>query len=750
MKLRDPAHEITVFERNQPTDTFGWGVVFSDRTLDNLAQADPVIAQQITDEFIHWDDIETHFKGTVTRSTGHGFVGIGRLRLLNLLQARAESLGVEIAYGTEIESLDEFGDADLIVAADGINSKIRNRYADLFEPDIDLRRNKFVWLGTHRLFDAFTFLFEETEHGWIQVHAYRFDEDTSTFIVECTEETWRASGCEDMSTDETIAFCERTFAKYLDGHSLMSNARHMRGRDWITFPRVGNKRWHHDNIVLLGDAAHTAHFSIGSGTKLGIEDAIDLSQALHENEDLESVLQAYEGRRRIDVLKLQSTARNSTEWFENVTRYASFEPPQFSYSLLTRSQRVSHENLRLRDRDWVEGYELWFARRATGDAAAERVPPMFTPFHLRELTLANRVVVSPMAMYSAEDGVAGDFHLVHLGARAMGGAGLVMTEMTAPSADGRITPGCAGMYDASHVDAWKRIVDFVHANSGARIGLQLGHSGPKGSTRVPWKGEGGGMGDGMDQPLAAGNWPLIGPSALPYLPQSQTPRAMTAEDMTRVQDDFVRATRMADDAGFDLIELHCAHGYLLSSFLTPLRNQRTDEYGGTIEHRLRFPLAVFDAMRAVWPDHKPMSVRISATDWVEGGVTDEEAVTIARAFHAAGVDIVDVSAGQTSPDAKPVYGRMFQTPLSDLIRNEGGVPTMAVGNIFEIDHVNSIIAAGRADLCCLARPHLADPNWTLHAAAEQGVKTPWPPPYATGGEQLKRHLERASDMAINI
>jgi len=742
MKLRNPAHQITVLERNQPTDTFGWGVVFSDKTLDNLAQADPVIARRIADELIHWDDIETHFKGTVTRSTGHGFVGIGRLRLLNLLQERAEGLGVEIVYGTEVESLDEFADADLIVAADGINSAIRKRYAEYFEPDIDLRRNKFVWLGTHHLFDAFTFLFEETEHGWIQAHAYRFDKDTSTFIVECTEETWRALGCDSLDTNGTIAFCQRIFARYLTGHDLMSNARHIRGREWITFPRVDNKRWHHGNIVLLGDAAHTAHFSIGSGTKLAFEDAIDLSRALHEHDDLETALQAYEGRRRIDVLKLQSTARNSTEWFEDVARYAGFEPPQFNYSLLTRSQRVSHENLRLRDREWLEGYELWFARRASGDAAALRVPPMFTPFWLRELEFENRVVVSPMAMYSAADGLPGDFHLVHIGARALGGAGLILTEMTAPAADGRITPGCTGMYDETHVDAWKRIVDFVHERSKARIGLQLGHAGPKGSTRVLW--------EGMDQPLESGNWPLIGPSPLPYTPQSQIPPEMTSEDMARVQGDFVRATEMAERAGFDLVELHCAHGYLLSSFLTPLWNKRTDGYGGTLAGRLRFPLEVFEAMRAVWPNEKPMSVRISATDWVEGGLTGEDAVAIARAFHERGVDIVDVSAGQTSPDAKPVYGRMFQTPLSDLIRNKGGVPTMAVGNIYEVDHVNSIIAAGRADLCCLARPHLSDPNWTLHAAVEQGVDTSWPEQYAAGRDQLRRNLERASDMAIKI
>ena len=742
MKLRDPAHDVTVYERHSPTDTFGWGIVFSDKTLDNLAQVDPVLGKRIVDDFIHWDDIETHFKRTVTRSTGHGFVGIGRLHLLNLMQERAEGIGVKIVYEQDVESLDGFDDADLIVAADGINSRIREQHAEFFEPDIDLRPNKFIWLGTHRLFDAFTFLFEETEHGWIQAHAYRFDQGTSTFIVECTEATWRAHGCDRMDSAASMAFCERIFAHHLEGHRLISNAAHLRGRDWITFPRVDNKHWHHRNIVLLGDAAHTAHFSIGSGTKLGFEDAIDLSRTLHEHDDLETALNAYEETRRIDVLRLQSAARNSMEWFEQVARYTSLASPQFNYSLLTRSQRVSHENLRLRDPAWLEGYETWFARRATGDASAARVPPMFTPFRLRDLELANRVVVSPMAMYSAKDGVAGDFHLVHLGARALGGAGLVFTEMTAVSAEGRITPRCTGMYDEAHVRAWQRIVEFTHAESGAKIGLQLGHAGPKGSTRVLW--------EGMNQPLEAGNWPLIAPSPVAWAAGNEVPRAMTAEDMERVRDEFARATRMAERAGFDMLELHCAHGYLLSSFLTPLRNQRTDGYGGSLEGRLRFPLEVFGAMREAWPSHKPLSARISATDWVDGGIDGADAVEIARAFAAAGVDIIDVSAGQTTPDARPVYGRMFQTPLSDRIRNEAGIPTMAVGNIYEIDHVNSIIAAGRADLCCLARPHLAEPNWTLHAAAQQQVDAGWPRQYDTGREQLHRNIERGAEMAIRI
>ena len=746
MKIRDPRHDITVIERNRPDDTFGWGVVFSDQTMDNLRQNDVASADVIFDNFAHWDDIDVHFRDTVIRSGGHGFSGIGRLRLLNILQQRAEALGVHLVYETEVE-IDDVErwskENDLVIAADGLNSKVRNAYADHFRPDIDTRANKFIWLGTHQLFDAFTFIFRETDGGWIQVHAYRFEKDTSTFIVETTEEVWRRAGGEALDAEKSIGWCEDLFADYLGGHKLMSNARHIRGSAWLNFPRISNKNWHYRNIVLLGDSAHTAHFSIGSGTKLAFEDAIDLSDMLHRGNDLEATLDAYEETRRIEVLKLQSAARNSTEWFEHVDRYVHMAPPQFAYSLLTRSQRVSHENLRLRDKDWLEGMESWFAAEATDGAIQKAMPPMFTPFTLRGMRLDNRVVVSPMAMYSATDGTPGDFHLVHLGARALGGAGLVMTEMTCVSPPGRITPGCAGLYNDAHSAAWKRIVDFVHGSSSAKIGLQLGHSGPKGSTRVLW--------EGMDVPLEDGNWEIIAPSPIAWSDDNQVPREMGRPDMDRVRDDFVAATRRAIEAGFDMIELHAAHGYLLSSFLTPLKNRRTDDYGGSLENRLRFPLEVFGAMRAVWPDEKPMSVRISATDWVEGGITGDDSVAISRAFIEAGADIIDVSAGQTSTAAEPIYGRMFQTPYSDQIRNQAGIPTMAVGNIYEIDHLNSIIAAGRADLCCLARPHLADPNWTLRAAAEQEFgDIPWPKQYLSGKEQLERNLKRAAEMAINI
>ncbi|HEX3810870.1 MAG TPA: bifunctional salicylyl-CoA 5-hydroxylase/oxidoreductase [Rhizomicrobium sp.] len=734
LKRLSPAHEVRVIERNRPYDTFGWGVVFSDQTMESLERVDPESAAQILDNFAHWDDIDVHYRGEVITSGGHGFAGIGRKRLLNILQDRAKELGVTLQFETEVTSLEPFRDAGLIVAADGVNSGVRAMFADTFQPHITFRPNKFIWLGTHKAFTAFTFAFEQTDKGLIWAHAYRFDKDTSTFIVECTEETWRAFGFDTGSTADTIAICERIFARYLDGHKLMSNARHMRGSEWLNFPHLTCERWFKDNVVLIGDAAHTAHFSVGSGTKLALDDAIALAKYVHERGMSEETLAAFQDERQLDVIKLQNAARNSTEWFEHLPRYTRFEPMQFAYSLLTRSQRVSHENLRLRDSTWLESLERWLAQQSGSDEN-RAVPPMFTPFRLREMMLSNRVVVSPMSMYSAADGMPGDFHLVHYGARAQGGAALVVTEMTDVSAQGRITPGCAGIYTDEQAAAWKRIVDFVHRETPAKICLQLGHAGPKGSVRVPWEGD--------DEPLETGNWELLAPSAIAWSAKNQTPRAMDRADMQRVIAEYAAATKRAES--FDMIELHMAHGYLLSAFLTPLTNKRTDEYGGSVENRLRFPLEIFVAVRAAWPKEKPISVRISASDWAgDQGNSEDDVVAMARAFRAAGADIIDVSAGQTTPDAKPVYGRMFQTPFSDLIRNEADVPTMAVGNIYEIDHVNSIIAAGRADLCCLARPHLTDPYWTLRAAAQQGYDTiEWPKPYAQGGDQLKRNLRRA-------
>ncbi|WP_317995663.1 bifunctional salicylyl-CoA 5-hydroxylase/oxidoreductase [Vulcanimicrobium alpinum] len=735
MKTARPGAAITVFERNRPNDTFGWGVVFSDQTLGNIAAADPITYERIVAEFVHWDDIDIHYRGRTIRAGGQGFAGIARKKLLQILQERARELGVDLRFETEATEADKAG-ADVAVIADGANSAIRRAHAQTFGTTLQHGRNRYIWLGTHQRFDAFTFAFERTEHGWFQVHAYQFDADTGTVIVECREETWRAAGLDAASVDESLAFCERLFAPYLGGHGLMSNARHL-ANPWIGFVLVDNARWYDGNRVLIGDAAHTAHFSIGSGTKLALEDAIGLARALDRNPERERAFAEYEAERRIEVLRLQNAARNSTEWFENVARYASLEPEQFAYSLLTRSQRLGHDNLRLRDRAYVDSLEAWLAR----SAGAERpVPPMFTPLRLRALELRNRVVVSPMAMYSCVDGTPNDFYLVHLGARAQGGAGLVFTEMTCVAPDARISPGCAGMYRAEHVAGWTRIVDFVHAYTDAKIALQLGHAGPKGSTQRGW--------EEPDEPLRDGNWPLLGPSPIAFGERNQIPRAMTRDDMDRVKAQFVRAAEMGAACGFDLLELHCAHGYLLSSFITPLTNQRTDAYGGTLENCLRYPLEVFAALRAVWPAHLPMSVRISATDWVPGGITPDDALVVARAFHDAGADLIDVSAGQTSRAARPVYGRMFQTPFSDAIRNELGIATMAVGNITDADMVNGIIASGRADLVALARPHLADPYFTLHAAAQLGYdEQRWPNPYLPGREQLLRTLRRTAALA---
>lgn len=741
MKLRDPGHAVEVFERNRADDTFGWGVVFSDQTVENLLANDPVSGETIAREFAHWDDINVHIHGACTRSSGHGFIGIGRKRLLEILQARARELGVVLHFEHEASpDLDDWRGYDLVIAADGANSRIRDRYAEHFGVDIDVRRNRFFWFGTHKVFDAFTFAFEHLPEGWVWAHAYRYDDDLSTFIVEMAPETWAALGLDAMEQDEAIALCERVFAKYLDGHSLMSNAKHLPGpKAWLQFPRVICERWHHRNLILLGDAAHTAHFSVGSGTKLALEDAIKLAEVLNRpGLALDDALEEYHAERHLEVLKLQNSARNSTEWFETLDRYLHFEPLQFAYSLLTRSQRVSHENLRLRDPEWLEGVERWFQSRARGEPA-EPAPPMFAPFALREMELANRMVVSPMATYSAVEGTVNDFHLVHYGARATGGAGLIYTEMTCVSPEGRITLGCAGMYAPEHVAAWKRVVDYVHAQTGAKFCLQLGHSGPKGSTKVGW--------EGYDVPLDDGNWPVMAASDVAWSAANQTPRPMTHADMDAVRDQFVAAVEMGLEAGFDMIELHAAHGYLLSSFITPLHNKRTDEYGGSLQNRLRFPLEVFAAMRAAWPAERPMSVRISANDWMgDLGVTPEESVSIAQAFAEAGCDLIDVSAGQTWAECKPIYGRMFQTPFADRIRNEGRLTTMAVGNVFEPDHANSILAAGRADLVALGRPHLADPMWTLRAAAAQEYRGAMvPKPYRAGFEQLERNLKRAAE-----
>ena len=761
MKKLDPSNEITILERNRPYDTFGWGVVFSDQTLSNFVRADEPTARTILQSFNHWDDIDVRINSTSIISGGHGFCGIGRKRLLNILQERAEGLGVKLVFEADIkddqEAAREYG-ADLVIAADGLNSAIRTRYASTFKPDIDTRKCRFVWLGTKKLFKDFTFIFENTEFGWFQAHIYQFDGDTSTFIVETPEDVWQRAGIDEMSQEESIAFCEKLFAKHLDGAELMSNAAHLRGSaSWIKFPRVICENWVQWNsidgkevpVVLMGDAAHTAHFSIGSGTKLAMEDAIELANSIAASTtgDMHEILASYQETRAIEVLKIQNAARNAMEWFEETGRYTNMPPEQFNFSLLTRSQRISHDNLRVRDADYIATYDKWFATKAFADAGlelptnVENIPPMFTPFKVRDVVLKNRVVVSPMAQYSSEDGLADDYHLVHLGARAMGGAGMVFTEMTCVSADARITPGCPGLYKPEHTIGWKRIVDFVHSNSDAKIAVQIGHAGAKGATKLAW--------DGIDKPVETDSWSLISASPEQYLAGvSQTSREMTRDDMDRVKQDFINSTKAAEVAGFDWLELHAAHGYLLSSFISPITNRRSDEYGGSLENRMKYPLEIFTAVREVWPVGKPISVRISAHDWTEGGITPQDAVEIAKAFKAAGADLIDCSSGQVTKREKPVFGRMFQTPFADQIRNEAGIATIAVGAIFEADNVNTIIAAGRADLCAVARMHLVNPAWTLLEAAKIGYKNvTWPKQYISAKVQIERNIEREKQMA---
>ena len=744
MKLRDPSHQVTVLERNKANDTFGWGVVLSDDALGRMQKNDPVSTDAIRDSFAYWDDIAV-VRGTErTVSGGHGFAGIGRKAMLVLLQARARELGVEMKFETEFRTAEDYRkDYDLVVASDGINSLLRREYEDVFKPDIDQRLVKFIWLGTHQKFDdAFTFIFEKTEWGWFWAHVYQFDDNTATFIVDCMPDTWDKAGFADMSKEDTVALCQKIFEKHLGGHDLMSNATHLRGSAvWMQFPRVLCERWYNGNVVLMGDAAATGHYSIGSGSRLAFDSAIALADYLHSEPTMEGAFQRYQEERRVEVLRLQSAARNSLEWFERVERYLDMPMPQFAYSLLTRSQRISHENLRLRDPEWLAGSEDWYQQQAGGGKGRR---PMFAPLKLRGMELKNRIVLSPMAQYKAKDGVPNDWHFVHYAERAKGGAALIYTEMTCVSPEGRITPGCPGLYAPEHEAAWKRLADFIHAETTAKFCMQIGHSGRKGSTCVPWEG------GGMDAPLASGNWQTLAPSAIAYKSANAAPKAMDRANMDAVKAQFVASVQMADRAGADMIEMHAAHGYLLAEFISPVTNKRTDDYGGSLENRMRYPLEVFTAMRAAWPQAKPMSVRVSAHDWIDGGVTPDEAVEIARMFRAAGADIIDVSSGQTDPAEKPIYGRMFQTPFSDRIRNEAGMPTMTVGNISDWDQVNGILMAGRADLVCLARMHLADPYWTLHAAVEQGDQaSEWPAPYK-GGRDLMFRLRERQEAQIRV
>jgi len=735
MKRDWPQLDVSVIERNRPDDTFGFGVVFSDQTLDTFKAADEPSYEAIRSNFAYWDDIAIHFKGDIHRVGGNGFCGCSRRTLLTLLQDRARKLGVKLAFQNEIVDVAALTrDYDLVVAADGINSRIRETFVDHFQPEVDLRPNRFVWMGSTKPLDAFTFHFRELPEGIVIIHAYQYEPGRSTWIFETDPETFARLGFDRMSEAETATFLEKTFAAELGGHKLITNR-----SLWRQFPMIRARRWVKDNIVLIGDAKATAHFSIGSGTKLAMEDAIHLHQAFHaQGLNVAAALGHFETTRREEVEKTQHAADVSLVWFEHVERFRDFSSIQFAFGLMTRSKAITYDNLALRAPEFVAAADQALAGDLGADARIQKdgrpAVPMFQPFRLRDMRLENRVVLSPMCMYSAKDGLPDDWHLMHYGSRAVGGAGLIFTEMTCVAADARITPGCTGLWNDAQEAGWRRIVDFVHGHSAAKICLQIGHAGRKGASRLMW--------EGMDRPLAEGAWPIVSASPLPYHPESQVPREASRTDMDRIKADFVATVERAARIGFDMIEMHAAHGYLLASFLSPLTNQRNDDYGGSLANRLRFPLEVFRAMREAWPKEKPMSVRISATDWAEGGITGDDSVAIAQAFAAEGCDLIDVSTGQTTTRSRPVYGRMFQLPFSDQIRNEAGIATMCVGNITSADQINTIVAAGRADLVALARPHLVDPGFTLRAAAWYGVDLPVPPQYQPGKDQMMRNTPR--------
>ena len=740
-----PRWDITVYERNRPDDTFGFGVVFSDQTLDTFKAYDLVTYERIRRRFAYWGDVDVVYKGQVMRSGGNGFCGCSRVALLNILQDRGRELGVQMRFQREVDGLEEFDDSDLIVAADGINSKIREKYREHFQPSLDLRPNKFTWLGSTKPLDAFKYFFRETPQGVLLAHCYQYEADRSTWVIEMTEETWRNFGFDRLGEQEMLPVLEQVFAEELEGHPLIANR-----SLWRNFPNITNKTWVKDNAVLVGDAKATAHFSIGSGTKLAMEDAIALFEALRKHPEVKSALKLYDTARREEVEKTQHAANVSLAWFEHMKRYWGMEPLQFAFGVMSRSKQITWENLELRDSQFVRQVHGWYARKVKEqgfDIDLDNPPvPMFTPFRLRDMVVENRVVVSPMDQYSAVDGVPGDWHFVHLGSRAVGGAGLVYVEMTCPSPEARISPGDTGLWNETQRDAFKRIVDFCHANSKAKMCMQLGHSGRKGSTQLGW--------ERMDHPLERGNWPVVSASPIPYYEGiSQVPQELDRKGMDKVVADFVRSTKYADQAGFDMLEIHMAHGYLLASFISPLTNRRKDSYGGSVENRMRFPLEVFTACRKAWPERKPMSVRISATDWAPGGLSGEDLMALTRMLKAAGCDMIDCSTGQTVPHQKPVYGRMYQAPFSDWVRNEVGIATMTVGAVTTPDQVNTLLASGKADLVALARPHLANPYFTLQASAwYQHHGQHWPLQYLSGRDQAFRNAERerAEQMDLRI
>jgi anthraniloyl-CoA monooxygenase len=719
IKKANPAHDITIIERNPAGVTYGWGVVFSDRTLASFQRADYKTYEQIRDQFVIWDAIDTRYREETIRCGGHVIASISRKRLLNILQKRCVELGINLEFGREISALTELGDYDLLIAADGINSLARKAYEHIFKPTIELGKARYIWLGANKVLDAFTFIFRENEHGLFQVHAYPFSGTTSTFIVECDEATWLRAGLDQAGEAQSLAYCQQLLAGDLHGATLLSN-----NSKWINFATLKTLHWHYKNMVLLGDAVHTAHFSIGSGTKLAMEDAIALATSLEQHANLETALNEYELERKPVVETFQRAAQESQTYFETLKRYLDLEPMQFTFQLLTRSGRISYDDLRMRDARFVEALDRWMAgkhyvRRFNNleeedigeDLPRQRIvalSPLFAPLKLRTIIMPNRIVLSPgnrrsSAYYPAEDGMVGDAYANHMGGLGYSCPGLLMTEPIAISSEGRITPGSVGLYHPTHVVAWEWIVGIIQSSQATRLGIKLVHAGRRGSVRP--------ASAGLDRPLREGNWPLLSASPLPYTPQSQVPKEMDRADMTRVRDDFVRATRMADEATFALLQLHFGHGYLVASFLSPLTNLRTDEYGGDLECRMRYPLEVFDAVRDAWPQHKPISVAFSVTDCVKDGFDVGDAITFARVLKEHGCDIIEILAGQTTIDGEPAYGRGFLTTLSDRIRNEVGIPTIVDGYLTTTNEINTVLAAGRADLCILEPPHLEDKDW---------------------------------------
>ena len=697
MKKADPSHEVTVFERNPPDATFGWGVVFSEETLGSFRDADFETYTEITDTFARWGAIDVRYRGRTVRSRGHVFSAIARKRLLQILQDRCRRLGVGLVFHREVGDLSELGDVALIVAADGVNSLARRALAESLRPAEDVHRTKFVWFGTDLVFDAFTFIFRENDHGLFQVHAYPFDGETSTFIVECPEETWRRAGLEGATEEESIAYCEELFAEDLGGHSLMSNR-----SLWISFVTLRCDSWHQGNVVLLGDAAHTAHFTIGSGTKLAMEDAIALAQALQRQPDTARALIEYEMERQPIVERFQEAARESATYFENVRRYATFDPLQFTFNLLTRSGRITHLELQKRDPAFVNRVDGWFSAAARGEPSREVVvapPPLLGPFVARGVDVTNRVALSPVGEDDSIDGSPGPALRKRLVRAGRAGPGLVVTELVAISAHGRVTPGTPGIWSDEQAWEWGEIVAAMREGSAARVALRLGHAGPHAATRPKWEGTG--------RPLREGGWPLVAASPVPYVSRSPVPEELAAEAMPQVIGDFVAAANRAAAAGFDLLHLDLAHGYLLASFLSPLTNRRSDEFGGSLEGRARFPLQVFEAVRDAWPEDRPLGVALLATDWAPRGFGIDEAVLLARWLRERGGDLVQPVGGQTTVRDNPPYGRFYLVPYSDRIRNEAGVPTLVGGNLTTSDEANTILAAGRADLCLLD-PRLYD------------------------------------------